>query len=74
MEEQSIDFHLREALQHLEIAMNQSMRTVLDNERTKKEIGQKWENFLAEFFHDIREKSKKSKLNLLSWITFPKLR
>lgn len=71
---QSIDFHLQEALSHLEIAINQSIHTVLENESARKDIGQKWEKFLGEFYGRVKEKGKKSRINLLSWISFAKLR
>lgn len=74
MTEQNIDFHLREALAHLETALNQSVRTVLENDGAKKEIGLKWENFLGEFMSQVREKGKKSRINLLNWIAFPRIR
>ncbi|ASR47632.1 MULTISPECIES: hypothetical protein [Paenibacillus] len=74
MNEQNIDNHLREALTHLESALNQSVRCVLENDSTKKEIGLKWEQFLGEFMGQIREKGKKSRLNLLGWISFPRIR
>jgi hypothetical protein len=74
MEDQSVDFHLREALNHLEIAMNKSIHIVLENESARKEIGRKWDSFLGEFFSNVREKGKKSKINILSWISFPRLR
>ncbi|TDF93038.1 hypothetical protein [Paenibacillus piri] len=74
MTEQNIDTHLREALSHLELALNQSVRCVLENDSAKKEIGLKWEQFLGEFIGLVREKGKKSRLNLLSWITFPRMK
>ncbi|MDB5055324.1 MAG: hypothetical protein JWM44_3374 [Bacilli bacterium] len=73
-EEQTIDYHLHKALSHLEIALNISVNKVLENESTKKQVGQKWEGFLGEFFSIMREKGKKSKINLLSWLTFPRIR
>jgi hypothetical protein len=72
--EQNIDYHLREALSHLETAINQSIRNVLENDGAKKEIGLKWENFLGEFIGQVREKGKKSRINILGWITFPRIR
>ncbi|UUZ86121.1 hypothetical protein LJK88_23470 [Paenibacillus sp. P26] len=74
MAEQNIDYHLREAISHLETALNQSVRTVLENEGAKKEIGGKWETFLGEFISMVREKGKKSRINILGWITFPRIR
>jgi hypothetical protein len=73
IEQKSIDEHLRQALAHLETALNQSVSTVLKNEAAKREIGQKWEGFLGEFFRYIREKGKENKVNLLGWISFPRI-
>ncbi|MFD0679320.1 MULTISPECIES: hypothetical protein [unclassified Paenibacillus] len=73
-EQQNIDIHLQEALSHLELAINQSVKCVLENDSSKKEIGLKWERFLGEFMGQVRDKGKKSRLNLLSWITFPRVR
>jgi hypothetical protein len=72
--EESIDFHLKEALIHLETALNQSIRTVLENEGAQKEIAPKWEHFLGQFFGMIKEKGKKARVNPLGWISFAKLR
>jgi hypothetical protein len=72
--EQSIDHHLREALTHLEMALNESIRTVLENQDAKKEIAPKWENFLGQFFGMVKEKGKKSRINLLAWVSFAKIR
>ncbi len=74
MEEQDIDYHLREALSHLETALNQSVRMMLENSGAKKQIGVKWEGFLGQFLGQVREKGKKSGINLLSFISFPRLR
>ncbi|MCC3380650.1 hypothetical protein ACFQ5D_10470 [Paenibacillus farraposensis] len=74
MTEQNIDSHLREALTHLEMALDESVHCVLENDGAKKEVGVKWEHFLGEFMGQVREKGKKSRLNLLSWITFPRMR
>jgi hypothetical protein len=74
MEDKTIDEHLQEALRHLEAALHQSVRTVLDNENEKAAIGAKWEKFLGGFFSEIRETGKRSKLNLLGLISFPRLK
>jgi hypothetical protein len=72
--EQDIKHHLHEALSHLEIALNQSILLIQADEKSKKMIGQKWEGFLGEFFGQVREKGKKSRVNLLSLISFPRIR
>jgi hypothetical protein len=74
MEEQSVDFHLQQALSHLDAALNQSIKLILDNQEEKQIIGSKWEKFLGAFFGLVREKGKQSKMNLLNWISFPRIR
>lgn len=74
MEEQTVDFHLKQALSHLEVAMNKSIRLILENQEEKQIVGKKWENFLGEFLGLVREKGKQSKMNLLAWISFPRIR
>jgi hypothetical protein len=74
MQSNAIDSHLKEALIHLEAALNLSIQTGLENESARKEIGQQWEQFLGQFFGQVKEKGKKSRLNLLSWISFSKIR
>ena len=74
MEEQTVDFHLKQALSHLEVAMNKSIRLILENQEEKQIIGKKWEKFLGEFLGLVREKGKQSKMNLLAWISFPRIR
>jgi hypothetical protein len=74
MEEQSVDFHLRQALSHLEAAVNVSIALCLENQEEKPIIGNKWEKFLGEFFTLVREKGKQSKVNLLAFISFPRFR
>lgn len=73
MEEEKVDYHLQQAFAHLREALNVSIRLVLDKSEKKAEIGRKWEIFLGEFFGLIKAKGKESKLNLLTWISFPKL-
>lgn len=72
--EEPIDFHLNQALTHLEMAINLSLSAMLENEGVKKKVGQQWEGFLSKFFGYVREKGKKSKINLLGLISFPKFR
>ncbi|MCD9023279.1 hypothetical protein [Cohnella silvisoli] len=74
MEEQSVDFHLRQALSHLDAALDKSIRLIHDNQEEKQIVGSKWEKFLGEFFGMVREKGKQSKMNLLTWISFPRIR
>jgi hypothetical protein len=72
--EQTIKHHLHEALTHLEIALNQSILLIQDDEKSKKIVGQEWEGFLGEFFGQVREKGKKSRVNLMSLLSFPRIR
>lgn len=74
VEEQNIDYHLRQALSHLETALNKSVTAVLNNEEAKKEIGPKWEGFLGEFFGYVRTKGKENRINLMGFVSFPRLR
>ncbi|WP_434510412.1 hypothetical protein [Desulfitobacterium sp. AusDCA] len=73
-ERQTVDYHLQQALIHLDEAVNQSIEVVIHQHISQKEIGQKWEYFLAHFYQTIREKGRQNKVNLLHWITFPRLR
>ncbi|AJY76733.1 hypothetical protein [Paenibacillus beijingensis] len=74
MEEKSVDYHLQQATVHLEAALSKSISHVIDHQQDKKMIGGKWEQFLGQFIGLVREKGKQSKVNVLSWITFPRLR
>lgn len=74
MEEQTIDYHLNKALLHLETALHLSVRTVLEDEGAKTAVGGKWESFLAQFFGHVRDKGKKARINLLNFISFPRIR
>lgn len=73
-EKQDIDYHLGQALSHIRMAIDQSITSVQENQQLQKEIGKKWEVFIGEFFDYIREKGKQYRINLLTWIRFPKLR
>jgi hypothetical protein len=70
----TIDYHLQEALSHLEMALHKSVSTITENEGAKKQVGHKWEEFLSKFFHSVRENGKKSRINLLGLFTFPRFR
>lgn len=71
---QAIDDHLRQALSHIHLAVDLSLNKVLANPQAQKEVGKKWEEFLGEFFGLVREKGKQHRINLLTWISFPRLR
>ncbi|PTX59657.1 hypothetical protein C8P63_11192 [Melghirimyces profundicolus] len=70
----SIDDHLKKAFVHIEKALAESIQQVLDNERKKDEIGRKWEAFIGQLFHLIRKKGKENRINLMSWVSFTRLR
>ncbi|MBO7747327.1 hypothetical protein I8J29_24385 [Paenibacillus sp. MWE-103] len=74
MASQAIDQHLREALAHLEQAINQSIDDVQADPSAKQELGGKWQHFLGEFYGMVKEKGVKTRINLLSWISFARLR
>jgi hypothetical protein len=74
MEEKSVDFHLQQALSHLEIAIKQSVSLILEHREDKAAIGKRWEQFLGTFLNLVREKGKQSRSNLLSLISFPRIR
>lgn len=68
-----ISSHLDEAFQHLKEALNISIQSVLKDKNTQRPVAELWENFLGSFFKMIKNQGKEHKVNLLSWISFPKL-
>jgi len=74
VDEQIIDDHLRQALSHIELAINSSIKAGVENPSGQKLIGQKWEAFLGQFFEYARAKGKEQRVNLLGWISFPRIR
>lgn len=74
VDEQQIDDHLRQALSHIELAINLSIIAGVENSSEQKLIGQKWERFLGQFFEFARVKGKEQRVNLLGWISFPRIR
>lgn len=74
VDEQSIDEHLSQALFHIELAINSSIMAGVKNPSGQKLIGQKWEGFLGKFFEYARAKGKEQRVNLLGWISFPRIR
>ncbi|MFZ3101385.1 MAG: hypothetical protein WA113_04160 [Desulfitobacteriaceae bacterium] len=74
VEEQRIDEHLRQALSHIEAAINLSIAAGIESSSRQKSIGQKWEAFLGQFFGYARTKGKEHRVNLLGWISFPRIR
>jgi hypothetical protein len=66
--------HLRQALSHLDTALNVTIESLRENPDSKKLVGTIWEEFLGAFFGKVRKKGKEHNVNLLSLISFPKLR
>jgi hypothetical protein len=66
--------HLRQALSHLDTALNMTIESLRENPDSKKTVGSIWEEFLGTFFGKVRRKGKENNINLLSLISFPKLR
>lgn len=74
VDEQKIEDHLRQALSHIELAINSSIRAGVEDPSGQKQIGLKWEEFLRQFFEYARVKGKEQRVNLLGWISFPRIR
>lgn len=75
MEEQNeMIHHLRQALAHLDQALNMTVQSLRESPESKKRTGAIWEEFLGTFFGKIRAKGKENNINLLSLVSFPKLR
>jgi hypothetical protein len=70
---EQISEHLEQAMRHLNEALNVSVQAVLQDTKLKAPIGRLWEQFLGRFFDAVRAKSRESKLNILSWISFAKM-
>ena len=74
VDEQKIDDHLGQALSHIEAAINLCIVAGVKNPSEQKLIGQKWEAFLGQFFENALVKGKEHRVNLLGWISFPRIR
>lgn len=68
-----ISRHLDEAFTHLQDALRISIQSVLSDKNMQRPIGDLWEQFLGKFFQMIRTQGKEHKMNLLAWVSFPKL-
>lgn len=66
--------HLKQALSHLDTALNMTVLSLRESPGSKKIVGTIWEEFLGTFFGRVRSKGKEHNVNLLSLISFPKLR
>lgn len=66
--------HLRQAISHLDAAINLTINSLKTDPSSKKSIGTIWEEFLGAFFGKVRSKGKENNINLLGLISFPKLK
>lgn len=66
--------HLKQALSHLDAALHVTILSLKENPNSKKMIGKVWEEFLGIFFGRVRTTGKENQINLLSLISFPKLK
>jgi hypothetical protein len=76
MEKKETDLldHLKQALSHLDAALHVTILSLKENPNSKTMIGKVWEEFLGIFFGKVRAAGKENRINLLSMISFPKLR
>jgi hypothetical protein len=66
--------HLKQALSHLDAALHVTILSLKENPNSKTTIGKVWEEFLGIFFGKVRSAGKENRMNLLSMISFPKLK
>lgn len=66
--------HLKQALTHLDQALQATISSMRENPAAKKALGSLWEEFLGSFFGRVRTVGKENKINLLSLISFAKLK
>jgi hypothetical protein len=65
---------LRQAMAHLDNALNISLRTVKEDPDSKKLIGEIWEEFLGSFIGRVRSKGKESNINIMGFFPLLKIR
>ena len=70
---QEISQHLDEAYKHLSEALNLSVRAVQDDKSMERPTAALWEQFLGNFFRNVRMKGKEDRLNLMSIVSFSKV-
>ncbi|WP_407311713.1 hypothetical protein [Desulfosporosinus sp. SB140] len=73
-EDQVLDNHIEQALSHIESAINISLKIGVEKPENQKLVGNKWEKFLGQFFEYARVKGKEQRVNMLGWISFPRIR
>ncbi|WP_176585924.1 hypothetical protein [Priestia megaterium] len=66
--------HLKQALSHLDSALNVTIQSLHSNPDSKKIVRTIWEEFLGTFFGRVKAKGKENNMNLLSLISLTKLR
>ncbi|MCF8564470.1 hypothetical protein LLE49_06880 [Alicyclobacillus tolerans] len=64
--------HLEQAWSHLEEALNLSVQNVSEDAGRKGYVSELWSAFLGRFMDAVRVKSKESRMNLMTWISFAK--
>lgn len=62
---------LREAASLLKESLNLSV-DLFSGGVDKSSIGREWSEFLEGFFEHVKQKSRESRQNLLTWIRFPR--
>jgi hypothetical protein len=72
--EDEVILHLKESLSHLEHALRKTVQTLKETPDSKSQYGYIWEEFLGTFFGKVITIGKESKLNLLSLISFDRLK
>ncbi len=60
------------SLSTLRQAIDKSVQMVQEGQ-DKRKVGADWNLFLGEFFSYMKQKSKESNQNLLSWVRLPKI-
>lgn len=66
--------HLKQALLHLDKALQATICSLHADPTSKKSLGSLWEQFLGTFFGRVRTVGKENKINLLNLISFARLK
>jgi hypothetical protein len=70
----NIEQHLSQAFSHIEQALDLSIEEYKRIKDSQEALGRQWEEFLGRVYHSIKEKGKANRINLLSWVSFTRLR